>query len=733
MPQKPGTRRPFDDQIFAIAAMVVFIAILTGGVLWADSAVRSWHERDLERRAELVVRALEPDIGTLPDADLVERLENMSADSRLIGVLICFPDRRSLGNRAVASILGCRSTFVKRALAAKEPISAYLAGNDVQISVYPLQKIPHARVLVVQDQGFIWSRRQGLLRIALAGGILAIVIIAFALYQAARAMRVRQGRRMLDLFRRAARGEETDLPPDVSRILDNLNATVARLRSERGEDHVAGPERLRHLVAERMPETPLVLVANREPYIHVRDGERIRLDRPASGLVTGVEPLLRACGGIWVGHGSGSADREVADPKGRLAVPPDQPEYVLRRVWLTQREEEGYYYGFSNEGLWPLCHIAHARPTFRTEDWEQYQIVNRKFAEAAAEEAREHGLVLVQDYHFALLPAELRELAPGSVISLFWHIPWPNDEVFGICPWKEEILTGMLGADVIGFHTRYHCLNFLNTVSRYLECKVALETMTVEFQGHVTRVKPYPISVQWPYPPVDQGAKAAIRQKLGIDPEMRVAVGVDRADYTKGLIEKVEAVDALLSSHPDLVGRFVLAQIAAPSRTHIKRYRDLQSELEETATRINRKYGRDGWIPIMLQIRHFTPQEVRALYATADVALVTPLHDGMNLVAKEFVASRSDSDGTLILSKFTGAATELEGAVVVNPYDTSEVAEAIYRVLTMSPAERTARMTAMRASVEKNTIYDWSASLLSDLAEIWERRNASWRDHHQPL
>jgi trehalose 6-phosphate synthase len=457
----------------------------------------------------------------------------------------------------------------------------------------------------------------------------------------------------------------------------------------------------------------------------MRDGSRVTVSRPASGLVTGVEPLLRACGGVWIGHGSGNADREFADPNGRLGVPPEAPEYILRRVWLTRKEEEGYYYGFSNEGLWPLCHIAHARPLFRKDDWDAYQAVNRRFAAVAAEETGGAGLVLVQDYHFARVPAELRKLTPDSVISLFWHIPWPNEEVVGICPWTRELLDGMLGADVIGFHTRYHCLNFLETVARFMEARVDLETMSIEYGGHRTRVKPYPISVQWPYPAATAAEGRELRTAMGLNGKF-VFLGIDRADYTKGLLERVWAVDALLEAHPELAGKIVYLQLAAPSRTHIKRYRDLISEIEEEVKAVNRNWASDGWQPIQFELRHGQGEEVPRLYAMADCALVTPLHDGMNLVAKEYVASRTKEDGALILSIFTGASKELEGALLVNPYDTAGIAAEMYHAIQMSAEEKTARMRSMRGALARNSIYDWSAALLADMAEIWKQKQRKW-------
>ena len=480
-----------------------------------------------------------------------------------------------------------------------------------------------------------------------------------------------------------------------------------------------GAERLRALVGNSVPPGGLVVIANREPYAHEwgSDGNVV-VQRPASGLVTGIEPILRACGGTWLAHGGGSADRAHSDRMGRVAVPPESPEYMLRRLWIEDDEYERYYSGFANEGLWPLCHTAYTQPSFRAADWQSYQSVNETFARAAVEESSVDGLLLIQDYHFALVPRLVRERAPHVVTSLFWHIPWPNAEIIGICPWKESLLDGMLGADILGFHTRQYCLNFLETVQRYLECRVNFEEMSVTYGGHETRVRPYPISVEWPYPAATRTDGATLRRSLGIPAGAHVTIGVDRADYTKGLLERIHAVEQLLEETPSLRGKYVLVQLASPTRTRIRKYQQLAADLREEADRVNARFGNDSWTPIVLQMRTFSPDEVRQHYAMADSALVTPLHDGMNLVAKEYVAACEDGDGALVLSMFAGAAKELDGALIVNPYDTQQVAQAILRAIRMPFAERRARMQGMREQVASHSIYDWSEKLLTDMREI---------------
>ena len=279
-------------------------------------------------------------------------------------------------------------------------------------------------------------------------------------------------------------------------------------------------ERLETVARERFGGARLIVVANREPYIHTFDGEALRCTTPASGLTTALDPVMQACGGTWVAHGSGDGDRAASDNFGRVAVPPHDPSYTLRRVWLTKEEEQGYYYGFSNEAFWPLCHIAYARPRFDSKDWEQYVEVNRKFSEAVLEEADGGpAVVFIQDYHFALLPRLLRTARPDLVIVQFWHIPWPNREAFRVCPWHDEVLDGLLGNDLLSFHVQDHCNNFLETVDRGVESRVDLEQFSITRNGKTTLVQPHPISID-PYfvaasLPVDlAGAERRLRNRL---------------------------------------------------------------------------------------------------------------------------------------------------------------------------------------------------------------------------
>jgi trehalose 6-phosphate synthase len=519
-----------------------------------------------------------------------------------------------------------------------------------------------------------------------------------------------------DLFGPLA-SEVSDLARSLAKARRAI-AEEARLRL-RGEA-VWTEERLAQFARARLGDRPLVVVSNREPVSHVRRGRGIVPLTPASGVVTAMEPVMRACGGVWVAHGSGDADREVVDEHGMVRLPPDAPRYALKRIWLSEEEETGYYYGFANEGLWPLCHIVHARPTFRPEDWRQYAVVNAKFADAVLEVIADTDdpAVLIQDYHFALLPRLIKEKRPDAHVALFWHIPWPNAEAFGICPWQTEILDGMLGADLVGFHTQFHCNNFLETVDRVVEARIEWEHFSVARNQRVTLVKPFPISVAPRFldePP--STSRPELLEELGIDVEL-LGVGVERIDYTKGLPERFAAIRRFFTQHPDYRGRLTFVQLAAPSRSRITRYRTLEEELDQLAGQINGELGSGSWRPIVLLKGHHDHREVWPFYRWANFCMVTSLHDGMNLVAKEFVSVRDDDDGVLILSRFTGAARELRDALLVNPYDVDEMAEAIRIAVEMPSGERRSRMVRMRQTVQEHNIYRWAGLLLGELARL---------------
>ncbi len=481
-------------------------------------------------------------------------------------------------------------------------------------------------------------------------------------------------------------------------------------------------DRLHDLVTDRLKGIKLIAVSNREPYIHSRSGSQIRCKVPASGLTTAIDPILRASNGVWVAHGSGDADREVVDHRNRVRVPPGEPSYTLRRVWLPKRIEDEYYYGLSNEGLWPLCHMAFQKPKFSLDNWKSYREANELFAEAVLEEAEgQPAFVFIQDYHLALLPRMLKRGNPNLMIAHFWHIPWPNFEAFRAFPWKDELLEGLLGNDLLGFHLRYHCTNFLQTIDRSVEALVDKEHGNVSKGGHMTAVRPFPISIDFAQH-VKTAASSAVQlatlewsELIGSSPEI-LGIGIDRIDYTKGIPERLNAVDRLLEEHPEYIGRFKFVQVGVPSRVAVEDYRRLNDDLVAQVDRLNQKWARGEWRPIVFVRKHVDQVALMALHLMADFCLVTSLHDGMNLVAKEFVASRIDGDGVLILSAFTGSARELTDAVIVNPFAVEEVAEAIHQAINMPAVERRRRMNRMRAVVSSNNIYRWAGKIVQTLS-----------------
>jgi len=602
-----------------------------------------------------------------------------------------------------------------------------------------------ATIAIFYDTGYIDARLSQVLRDALVTALLQTVLITGLALLLVRTMLTKPIARTAKWLRSLRSGAPHTQPlpaedeafdqlhREVAHLANDLNAArasaeeEARLRESASSIWTA--ERLRVSLRKKLDEKPLFVVANREPYMHVfqEKDHAIRVLVPASGLVTALEPVLVACDGTWVAHGSGSADRETVDAQDRLRVPPDRPNYTLRRVWLTAGEQKGYYEGFSNEGLWPLCHIAHTRPIFRPQDWLDYQRVNRKFADAVLTEMEgaESPIVLVQDYHFALLPRMIKEARPDARVAIFWHIPWPNAEVFGICPWQAELLDGLLGADLIGFHVQSHCNNFLETVDRALEALTEWDRFAVNRRGHVTRVRPYPISVAFPETTHEHDEwrrspgqeRAALCSELGIEASL-LGVGVDRLDYTKGILERFRSIEHFLELHPTYQRRFTLIQIGAPSRTAIDRYQQFIQEIRAEAERINLRLQSGRWRPIVLLERHHSHEEIDRYYRAASLCMVTSLHDGMNLVAKEFIAARDDEQGVLILSTFAGASHELSDALLVNPYDVQQVAGSIHRALEMNEPEQAERMHRMRRNVREHNVYRWAADLLSDLTEI---------------
>ena len=738
--------------------MVVPLIVSVGAGCLLFAAYQVHTERrilrnDLSRRAEILGDNLQESVDPLfdrkSDGSLQRLIERVSQHEHLKGVAVY-----DASGRSIAATSGLSPQFQSEPAAAIRAATEDLGYGEfvridrIALHVYALPLHLHGQtvgtLVVLHDTSYIDTQISHTLRDSLLNATiqtLVITLLALVLVRWNFTDPLAQTTKWLRMLRT---GQSSAVPVlTQGEVFDQINQEVTHLArdlkvaraSAAEEAHLRDSnaslwtaERLRVSLRNKLQNKPLFVVSNREPYMHVFSEKDKSVDVlvPASGVVTALEPVLIACDGMWIAHGSGSADREAVDANDRLRVPPDHPTYTLRRIWLSAEEEMGYYAGFSNEGLWPLCHIAHTRPAFRPEDWVQYQRVNRRFADAvlAEMEGTKSPILLAQDYHFALLPRMVKERRPDARVAIFWHIPWPNAEAFGICPWQRELIDGLLGADLIGFHIQSHCNNFLETVDRAVEALTEWDRFTVNRQGHITRVRPYPISVAFPEiapqaePRRNSGAeRAALCEELGIEATL-LGIGVDRVDYTKGILERFSGIEHFLELNPAYERRFTFVQIGAPSRTHIDRYKKFLEEVSAEAERINARFQTGRWKPIVLLKKHHSHQEIERFYRAASLCLVTSLHDGMNLVAKEFVVTRTDDRGVLILSTFTGAALELHDALLVNPYDVQQLARAIHRALDMSEEEQAIRMQRLRSGVRENNIYRWAATLLSDLTEI---------------
>jgi len=703
-------------------------------------ASRQWFEKDLRLRTELAVVAARQSLVAHwdePSATLSETLTDITRDERILAAAAC-----SNGGKTIAATPDYPNAYscewlVEHPLAHSaspgDPWAANLelATGRIRLSATPLDD--HGKtigsVLLVQDLGFV-GRRETTTRNILFASFFGLAILASGMTLLLARVAWREWTR--DLRLALAGGEKDEFRPLVRDVRD----LVETLASERAQDARVGTwnaERLRSTLREHLHGERVVVLANREPYIHDRHEGAIRVVHPASGLVTALEPIMRACSGVWVAHGGGTADRETADGKGHVRVPPGEESYLIRRVWLTEEEEQGYYYGFSNEGMWPLCHVAHTRPTFRASDWDKYKEVNQRFADAVCEETdSEDPIVLVQDYHFALAPKMIRERLPRATILTFWHIPWPNAERIGICPWREELISGLLGSSILGFHTQQHCNNFLDSVDAFVESRIDREHNAVVQAARRTLVRPYPISIEWPVRWLANIAsvadcRAEVRSELGVPADTLLGVGVDRLDYTKGIEERLLAVEALLERHPEHRGRFVFVQLAAPSRTKIEKYRELSERVEALAEKVNARWGVGDYRPVILLRSHHEPKDVFRYFRAAELCYVSSLHDGMNLVAKEFVAARDDERGVLVLSEFTGAARDLTEALIVNPYDTHQAADALAAALVMPEREQRDRIRSMRKMVSELNVYRWAGRMLIDAAELRRRERMTGR------
>jgi trehalose 6-phosphate synthase len=465
----------------------------------------------------------------------------------------------------------------------------------------------------------------------------------------------------------------------------------------------------------------LIVLANREPYRHERDARgHLRTVRSSSGVVNAVEPLLLEHSGVWIAEGVGDSDRVAASDRDGVAVPVDGPRYRLRRLFLDADEQHGYYNGFANGALWPLCHRTPVEPTFFARDFHSYELVNRRFADAVAEEARDRSpIVLVQDYHFALAPQLIRRQLPLSRIATFWHIPWPRPETFSVCPWSRALLEGLLGSTAIGFQTAADAQHFLATAELLLQASVDRHAGLVTYKDRCTSIAVLPASIDWSDLPADTPSPAACRRAVLSELDAThvdyLGVSVDRLDYTKGLDHKFLAIERLLEQRPDLAGRFLFVQLAQPCREGIQAYRTTRQRVREIAARVNERFDANGG-PIRLIEANHAPDNIDRFFRAADFCYVGSLHDGMNLVSKEFVRARDDERGVLMLSAWAGAAQELSDALIVNPYDLEGVARALATALDMAPAEQRTRLRRMRQHVAQANARQWARAIVAAVA-----------------
>ncbi len=712
---------------FIVPLAIILTLMAYGLVPLADELTNKWFIRDLDIRARLISTTIQDPLAALIEkkeaAKIKTLFERFTKDERLFALGYCDRDNKLVyRTQTFPDFVQCHG--------ASPPEVIGLQKGAVHVSFRPLQDglADAGKLVVIHDMSFV-ERRSELTKqyifylFLILGAVVSLVTVFIAQLS---------WKGWISGIRAMLKGEGLVRPfshaPELKPILKDVRALVRDLerdRKIRDELNITWtPRALKELLHNELAGDEVLIVSNREPYIHNHKEGKVVVQVPASGLVTALEPIMRACSGTWIAHGSGSADKEVVDQNDHIMVPPQNPAYRIRRVWLTREEEQGYYYGFANEGLWPVCHIAHTRPIFRTSDWQQYVEVNRKFADAVVSEAKtEDPVILVQDYHFALLPRMVREKLPEATIISFWHIPWPNPEAFGICPWREEILEGMLGSSILGFHTRFHCNNFLDSVDRFMECRIDRETSTISLDKKFTAVNAYPISIEWPsrwlkgQKPVPE-CRASVRQSNNVTPDCKLGIGVDRLDYTKGILERLVTVERLFELFPEWLGKFTFIQIGAPTRSSILQYQHFENDVRALVTRINQRFATSSWQPIILKAEHHGPEQIFEYFRAADACIVSSLHDGMNLVAKEFVSARDDEKGVLILSQFAGASRELPEAVIVNPYNIDQCAHALAEALNMPDREQRDRMRSMRGLLQEFNVFRWAGRMLIDAARI---------------
>jgi len=736
--------------LFMLPILIIVAAVFTlSGILQVRFAEEKMMD-DLQRKARSVAESLE-----LSARYILANNDKKSADKlveifqkreRLQGSVIYDAQGQVLAStERFSEWVKKEKPYIKQVLETKKPQSITDKFGQYSLYIYATPVLDDegntlGAVEVVYDTSYLFVALAELWKRISIILIILIVLLAMTVLLIQLQFFILPVRRLTKWFTHFQRGETDKLQPfketgefgklvsEVEQVALSLRVARKVVSAEAGErikkEELWTEEKLKDFIHARLGDNALFVVSNREPYMHVLDGLSGKpvCVRPPSGVVTAIDPVLRACGGTWIVHGSGSEDKKFVNSKDKLGVPAEDIHYILKRVWLSEEEQKGYYDGFANEGLWPLCHITHTRPIFRESDWAIYKQVNQKFADSVlAELPAKEPFVFIQDYHFTMLPQLIKKARPDAKVALFWHIPWPNPEVFAICPYQQEILTSMLTCDLIGFHLQYHCNNFLDTVNRLIECRVDTEKFSVVRENKETLVRAFPISVD-EFPLLSslrnpQKQIELIRKQLGLEGKI-VALGVDRIDYTKGIAERILAIDRFLEKYPQYQEKFVFVQLASPSRTHIKRYQELIEEIDQLVEKKNGKFPGRSWKPIIYLKRHFSAEEIKPYYMLADICIVSSLHDGMNLVAKEYVSAKTDLKGALILSRFTGASRELGDAIQINPYSIEEFAEAIRLAIEMPQAEKEQRMEKMRKVVKEYNVYRWAADIIGELTAL---------------
>lgn len=702
---------------------------------------------DLQYRTRLLADSLkesvEPSFANNSTTTLQRIIDRFANRERLLGIALYDADGVLIAaSSTIPAVASGDADLVARAMDSDTAQGKIMRSGDRSLYLFVDPLHQNNRVIgafmVVQNADYIEARirdvwERNLVRFLVQGLVFTIMIVflirslfyrpLLSIIESMKAVRAGEAENT-DVVRH---GFFTPLASEISKMTHSLSqarsaaSEEARLRLEK-LDSPWTAERLKEFTKAFLKDRPIYIVSHVEPFIHKYEGRTIRAAVPAGGVATALSAVMEACSGTWLAFGGGDADKETADLEGKIEVPPDEPKYTLKRVWLTEEDIAGYYRGFANEALWPLSHIAHVRPIFRKDDWMIYRKVNNQFADELLKEIRgvDQPIILIQDYHFALLPELIKHARPDAHVGFFWHIPWPSPEVFSICPWRKEILEGMLGADVAGFHTQQYCNNFIETVAKELEARIDFEHFSVAHEDHVSYIKPFPISIAFSDAPVQEKLEEEKNafQDVGVTTP-KVILGVDRLDYTKGIMERLRGIEFLFEEHPEHRKQCTFLQIASPTREGIQKYQEYGAQVEAEVQRINQKFSSNGWRPIILERRQYSHQELAPLYANADICLVTSLHDGMNLVSKEYVASRNDEEGVLVLSQFTGASRDLrKGALIVNPYSAEETAEALHRGLTMPILEQRRRMKIMRHAIKDYNIYRWAAELIKAVANV---------------